>query len=338
MTHPQPKPAAPPADIPVIDISALGTPGPVADAIVAAIGEACRRIGFFVVTGHGVPASALQAAMDQTRAFFDLPVEEKLRLSIERSPHNRGYVRLQSETLNLSRPSDQKEAFNIGLDLTPEDPEVVAGKRFRGVNVWPGLRGWREAMLTYFNEATALGLKLLSAFARDLGEPADRFAPAMERSSATLRLLRYPPQPPVADSGPPSAQERIGAGEHTDYGALTLLLQLDSGGLEVQRRDGAWVPVPVIPGAFVCNIGECIMRMSNDTYVATPHRVISTTPTQRQSIAFFFDPSPDAVIETLESCIDTGRPAKYPPVLFSDYLASRLDPTYGVKHGAVQDA
>lgn len=327
---------APVQEIPVIDIAGLAMPGPAADAIVAAIGEACRRIGFFVVTGHGVPSSVLAAVAAQTRAFFALPVEDKSALSIERSPHNRGYVRLQGETLNLARPADQKEAFNIGLDLDPDDPEVLAGKRFRGVNVWPGLPGWQEAMLDYFARASALGSALLAAFARDLGEPDDVFVPAMQRPSATLRLLRYPPQPPVAVPGQPDEAERIGAGEHTDYGALTLLLQLDGGGLEVRRRDGAWVPVPVIPGSFVCNIGECLMRASNDTYVATPHRVISTSPGQRHSIAFFFDPSPDSVIAPLDSCVSAERPARYPPALFGDYLASRLDPTYGVAHPTEQ--
>lgn len=328
---------AAPADIPVVDLAGLGDTGPADDAIVAAIGEACRRIGFFVVTGHGVPQATLAAAAAQTRAFFAQPLDAKLALSIAHSPHNRGYVRLQSETLNLDRPADAKEAFNIGLDLAPDDPEVVAGKRFRGVNVWPQIAGWREAMLDYFDRASRLGLALLSAFARDLGEHADRFAPWMHRPSATLRLLRYPPQPATAAPGRPGAAERIGAGEHTDYGALTLLTQLDGGGLEVRRRDGAWVPVPVIPGSFVCNIGECLMRASNDVYVATPHRVISSSPGQRHSIAFFFDPSPDVTVAPLAGCVGADRPARYPPVLFGDYLASRLDPTYGVAYGTQPD-
>ena len=326
--------AAVPDDIPVIDLTGLRAGGAAAAPAVAAIGEACRRIGFFVVTGHGVPAETLQAAGAAARAFFALPLDEKMALSIDRSPHNRGYVRLQGETLNLARTADQKEAFNIGLDLAPDDPEVVAGKRFRGVNLWPDLPGWREAILDYFAQATELGLLLLSAFARDLGEPEDRFRPWMERPSATLRLLRYPPQ---ALDRRPGDTDRIGAGEHTDYGALTLLTQLDGGGLEVRRRDGAWVPVPVIPGSFVCNIGECLMRASNDLYVATPHRVISTSPEQRHSIAFFFDPNPDVTIAPLARCVGPDRPARYPPVLFGDYLASRLDPTYGRTGGARQD-
>lgn len=333
----------PPADttdeaIPLIDISGLATPGAAADAVAARIGQACRSIGFFVVTGHGIPQPALDAIAARTRTLFTLPERQKLALSIEHSPHNRGYVRLRSETLNLNRPADEKEAFNIGLDLAPDDPEVMAGKRFRGVNVWPDLPGWRDAMLDYFDRASTLGLRLLAAFARDLNVPPETLTDSMRRPSATLRLLRYPPQPRLETGEIPGDQDRVGAGEHTDYGSLTLLLQLDGGGLEVRQRDGAWVKVPVVPGSFVCNIGECLMRASNDIYVATPHRVVSTTPGQRHSIAFFFDPSPDAVIAPLPGCVADDTLAHYPPVRFSDYLASRLDPTYGVTHGGAQDA
>lgn len=337
MTVQNPPAAIADETIPLIDISGLATPGPAADSVARRIGQACRSIGFFVVTGHGIPQAALDAIAIQTRSLFTLPEREKLALSIEHSPHNRGYVRLRSETLNLNRPADEKEAFNIGLDLAPDDPEVLAGKRFRGVNVWPDLPGWRDAMLDYFDRASALGLTLLTAFARDLNIPAETLTAPMQRPSATLRLLRYPPQPQTEAGKKPGDLDRVGAGEHTDYGSLTLLLQLDGGGLEVRRRDGAWVKVPVVPGSFVCNIGECLMRASNDIYVATPHRVVSITPGQRHSIAFFFDPSPDAVIAPLPGCVAEGARALYPPVLFSDYLASRLDPTYGVTHGAAQD-
>ncbi len=313
-------------EIPVIDIAPLIAGDAGADDVVAEIGEACRRIGFFAVTGHGVPAETLAATDACTRAFFDLPLADKMALAIELSPHNRGYIPLKGERLNKDRAHDAKEAFNIGLDLTADDPEVMAGKRFRGLNVWPHLPGWREAILDYFDRCSALGLALLSAFARDLGAPPERFADDMEKPSATLRLLRYPPQPNAAAR--PGDADTIGAGEHTDYGALTLLLQLDGGGLEVRRRDGAWVQVPVVPGSFVCNIGECIMRASNDTYVATPHRVVSRSPEERHSIAFFFDPNPDATIQPLDACVDANNPAHYPPVPFGDLLASRLDPTY----------
>jgi isopenicillin N synthase-like dioxygenase len=125
------------------------------------------------------------------------------------------------------------------------------------------------------------------------------------------------------------ATSDIGAGAHTDYGSVTLLLTDDAGGLEVRRRDGVWIQAPPIPNTFVCNIGDCLMRWSNDIYVSTPHRVVSPPGRDRYSVAFFLDPNPDALIECLPGCSSAERPAKYPPILAADYLRQRLDATYG---------
>lgn len=119
------------------------------------------------------------------------------------------------------------------------------------------------------------------------------------------------------------AGEEIGAGAHTDYGALTLLMTDGAPGLQVRPRGGDWLDVPHVPGAFIVNIGDCLMRWTNDIYVSTPHRVLPP-PRARQSVAFFLDPNPDAVIAALPG---TGAP-KYPSVTGAEYLRSRLDATY----------
>ncbi len=142
---------------------------------------------------------------------------------------------------------------------------------------------------------------------------------------ATLRLLHYPPQPAKAATG------QIGAGEHTDYGDITLLMTDEVGGLEVKRRDGGWIQAPYMAGAFVCNIGDCLMRWTNDTYVSTPHRVVNRGGRERYSVAFFLDPNPDAEVACLPTCVSDERPARYPPVSGADYLAGRLDATYGFR-------
>ena len=95
------------------------------------------------------------------------------------------------------------------------------------------------------------------------------------------------------------------------------------GGLQVRPRGGEWTDVPHVPGAFVVNIADCLMRWTNDIYVSTRHRVMPPKRVRR-SLAFFLDPDPDAVIEALPG---TGEP-KYPPVTGADYLRSRLDATY----------
>ncbi len=306
--------------LPIIDVQ-----GSSPAALAAAIGSAARGVGFFYVTGHAIPQRTLDAAFAASRQFFALPPEVKDRLSITRSPHNRGYVAMKGESLDPTKPADLKEAFNIGLDLAANDLRVVAGEPFRGVNLWPALAGWREAMLGYYDAVWALGRQLHQAIATDLGAAPDFFEDKLDQPMAILRLLHYPPEPPQVDAG------QMGAGEHTDYGNITLLLTDEVGGLEVKKRGGGWIQAPPVRGAFICNIGDCLMRWTNDTYVSTPHRVVNRSGRERYSVAFFLDPNPDAVVESLPSCTTAERPARYPPVSGADYLSSRLDATYGFR-------
>jgi len=304
----------------IIDVGGLRSGDPAAVARVATqLGRACRDTGFFHVRNHGIPISLLTGIFESARTFFAQPAAAKDAISIKRSPHNRGYVGLATESLDPTH-TDHKEAFNVGLDLAPSDPEVVAGKPFRGVNLWPDTPGFRDTALSYFDAVWRLGCDLHFAIATDLGLPRDYFADKFDRPMATLRLLHYPPRDIAREN-------MLGAGAHTDYGSITLLLTDDAGGLEVRRRDGTWIEAPPMPGAFVCNIGDCLMRWSNDIYVSTPHRVINPPGRDRYSVAFFLDPNPDVLIDCLPGCHDAGRP-KYPPILAADYLRQRLDATY----------
>ncbi|QDL94009.1 isopenicillin N synthase family oxygenase (plasmid) [Paroceanicella profunda] len=288
-------------------------------AFTAGLSAACRETGFFLLTGHGVDPALTAAVFGQAAALFALPQARKEAVGIHLSPHNRGYVALGAERLDdTTGQVDRKEAFNIGLDLPPDHPDVAAGKPFRGVNLWPDLPGFRDTTLSYFNAAWALGVDLHRAIARDLGIPEGHFAPEFTAPMATLRLLRYP-----ASAG--GAQE-IGAGAHTDYGSLTLLATDGTAGLQVRPRGQDWVDVPHVPGAFVVNIGDCLMRWTNDIYVSTPHRVLPPAR-ERYSLAFFLDPNPETEIAALPG---TGAP-KYPAIRAADYLAARLAATYDKK-------
>ena len=124
---------------------------------------------------------------------------------------------------------------------------------------------------------------------------------------------------------PSGSAPQTGAGAHTDYGNLTLLATDDVGGLEVRTRAGQWTEAPVVAGAFIVNIGDCLMRWTNDVYISTPHRVVNRSCEERYSIAFFYDPNPDAIVETIPSCVREGELARYRPILAADYLTMRLD-------------
>ena len=304
------------AQIPIVDVSGLGS----AElrerrAVAAALGRACRDVGFFYVTGHGIESDAIDGIFAAAQQLFALPGAAKAALSITA---NRGYVALGAEWLDEAA-ADQKEAFNIGLELPPDDPELLAGRTFRAANRWPALPGWRERALRYFDQCMRLQATLHRGFALDLGVAEDFFADKMHRPAAVLRLLRYP----AAMAG----GEALGAGQHTDYGNLTILATDGVAGLQVRRRNGVWLDAPQVEGAFVCNIGDCLMRWTNDVYVSTPHRVLRPAR-ERTSVAFFADPNPDAVVAALPSCVAPGAAPRYAPVTVGAYLQSRLDATY----------
>ena len=105
-------------------------------------------------------------------------------------------------------------------------------------------------------------------------------------------------------------------------------------GLQVRRRsDGAWLDAPHVPGAFVCNIADCLMRWTNDVYVSTPHRVLSPAQ-ERYSVAFFGDANPNALVETLPTCLAPGETPRYPPITSGAYLLQRLTATYDYLKGS----
>jgi len=301
-------------DIPLIDVSPLaGVDATAKRAVARDMGIACREVGFFYVAGHGIPAQMVADVFAGAKQFFALPQETK-RLFPTRN--NRGYSDLSDEKLDPDADEDRKEAFNIGLELPPGDPDAVAGVHGRGVNIWPDLPGWRGLMLGYFDACWALGRMLHRGFSIDLGVAEDFFENKLDAPLAVLRMLHYPARDP-------SVQQAFGAGAHTDYGNVTILATDGVAGLQVRHRSSGWIDAPTVPGAFICNIGDCLMRWTNDIYVSTPHRVL--VPEQaRYSLAFFLDPNPDAIVAPIAL---EGAP-KYAPVTAEAYVRERLDATY----------
>src|ERR1700723_1361294 len=226
--------------LPIIDLGSSREGGGVSlTRLVAEVGAASRGVGFFYVVNHGVDPELIVKAFAQSRDFFALPVADKRKLAIEAIGGNRGYSGLLHEALDPARGPDMKEAFNVGFELAADDPELLAGAPFRSLNAWPGVPGFRDTLLSYYDACAGLGARLHRAFARDLGLSRDFFDDKFDRPMATLRLLHYPAPPRGSDP-------QTGAGAHTDYGNLTLLATDDVGGLEVRTRAGQWIEAPVI--------------------------------------------------------------------------------------------
>jgi isopenicillin N synthase-like dioxygenase len=259
----------------------------------------------------------------QSARFHAQPLAQKQRLAI--NAFHRGYIGASSYRLNEDLKPNLSESLVMMHELAPDDPELVAAKPLQGPNQWPDLPEFRDTMLAYAAAMEELGRRLLVLFAKALDLPDDYFARSFDKPTTFLRLLHYPPQPEA------SSENQFGSAPHTDYGAITMLAQDDTGGLHVRHRSGDWIAATPIPGTFVVNVGDVMARWTNDRYVSTEHRVLNTGGGHRYSVPFFFDPNMDVTIDCLATCKSANAASKYPPVRYGDYLLSRLDAHYAYR-------
>ena len=320
------EPAASPfRRIPVIDVSALaGRDEAAASRVADDIRRAAIEVGFFYVSHHGVPRDLVRATLMAAKYFFLLP-QASLR-AIEVNGAHRGYVPFAQTTQPGRKRPDLKESFNFAYPFTEADLETHAGRALIGLNQWPaGEPAWRAVLEDYYSEVFNLGQRILEAFALALGIERDFFRSRYRHPLVRARLLHYPPQPPEA------GDVQIGAAEHTDYGAITILWQDDVGGLQVKNRDGEWIDAPSIDDTFVINIGDMMARWSNDLFVSTPHRVVNASGRERYSIPVFYDPDYETNVECLPNCASSTNPERYPPIVAGDYITARYDGTYSYR-------
>jgi isopenicillin N synthase-like dioxygenase len=309
--------------VPVLDFSR----DPV--ALARDLDEICREVGFFQLVEHGVGRES-DAAWTAMRAFFDLPLEERMSVLSPTRDYPHGYSPLAGESLGRSlgadAPPDLKEVFNSGpVDdpphaITDEDEWVIWSP-----SLWPTTLPELKATWTVCHRAMQrLANRLMQLFALALSLPETYFDIYVDHAACGLRGICYP-----ARSTPPEPGQ-LRAGAHTDYGTLTLLRQDTVGGLEVTTRAGEWVGVETIPGAFVVNIGDLMAGWTNDRWRSTLHRVTDPPAAtdgafaRRFSMPFFHNANWDARVACLPSCVEPGESPKYPPVIAGPHLRAKF--------------
>ena len=310
----------------MIDFSAfLSNRSDEKQAVAQSIYRACHDIGFMYLKNHGISQDAIAQVFEQSQQFFALPLTEKQATAWSSETKNRGYVGLERERLDETKPGDLKEAFNVGREVSSD--ELSDDWQALAVNQWPKEQDDFKASVSEFFEVCAEAAeRIFRAFAIALQMPETYIADRHQSRGYTLRLLHYPPMKMVPKPG------QIRAGAHSDYGTLTLLFQDDVGGLEVQLGNGEWFSAPSIPEAILINTGDLTQRWSNDVFLSTKHRVGLPQPEKaerdRYSIAFFCQPDADTDIVCFPSCESEKNPPRYAPVKAGDYLLSRLQATY----------
>jgi isopenicillin N synthase-like dioxygenase len=281
--------------IPAIDINALVSGTKNRYEVAAGIGEACRNYGFFYVTNHGVDGNLLRRLEEISQQFFAKDLETKLEIRMSRGGRAwRGYFPIGGE-LTSGKP-DLKEGIYFGAELTDDHPLVKLGTPLHGANLFPpDMPEFREIVLDYMAAMTKLGHSLIAGVSLSLGLEESYFADHYTSDPLILfRIFNYPPPSLNCE-----IESIFGAGEHTDYGLLTILSQDMSGGLQVKTKSG-WVDAPPIPNSFVCNIGDMLDRLTGGHYLSAPHRVRNLAARNRLSFAFFFDPNFNAEVRPIK--------------------------------------
>ena len=277
--------------LPILDFSQLNAGDEAAAAFRAQLLDATHNIGFFYLTGHGIPDADFDEMVDVAREFFALPEAEKLAIENTYSPHFRGYTRVGGEL--TQGKTDWREQIDIGQERPAIESATEDFWVLDGPNLWPeSLPALREKSEAWMARLSDISLKLLGAWAQALGAPADVFEPAFAKNpSSLLKIVRYP----AVREG----EETQGVGAHKDLGVLTLLyVEEGKAGLQVDI-DGEWVDAPPIPRAFIVNIGELLEAATDGYLKATLHRVVSLPGADRLSIPFFYAPALDSVIPQL---------------------------------------
>ncbi|KAB2630525.1 protein SRG1-like [Pyrus ussuriensis x Pyrus communis] len=290
-------------NIPVIDLQdLLSDKRSLRESTMRSISSACREWGFFQVVNHGVSHELMKRARDTWREFFGQPLEVKQEYSNKPNTYE-GYG---------SRLGVEKGAI---LDWSDYYFLHYMPPQLRNHHKWPALPSSCRRLIEEYSEATVklCGI-LMRVLSLNLGLGEDQLLNAFggeENIGACLRVNFYPkcPQPDLT----------LGLSEHSDPGGLTLLLPDENvAGLQVRKGEN-WVTVTPVPNAFILNVGDQTQVLSNAIYKSVEHRVIVNSVKDRVSLALFYNPKSDLMIEPVKALVTNDRPALYLPMTFDQY-------------------
>ncbi|KIM69976.1 hypothetical protein SCLCIDRAFT_18973 [Scleroderma citrinum Foug A] len=290
--------------IPVINIRDASTPERRA-SLAHEIRSACINVGFFYITGHGIPQETIDNLVAAMESYFSLPLETKMKLHHkEIGPNFKGYNPPLGSNVDPANMGDIRESF-----FTPDSEELVSTENegaMTATNVWPSEpAGFRDAFLDYFHVALGVGRLLFRLFALALDLP------------ETPRTTG-----PVSDG-------YVGIGAHSDFECFAMLWQQpDIQALQILNSEKQWINATPIPGTLVINIGDQLARWTNDIFRSTVHRATNRTGVHRYSVVLFIGSDRDVSMEAIPSCVSADRPSKYETITAGDYLAKRLDEMY----------
>ena len=284
-------------------------------AFVDALGKALVQYGFIAIENHGIDPDVLKRAYGSMKTLFELDTHKKSKYELRKMGRQRGYTPFGKEKAKDAYAADLKEFWHVG----PEFPENDPLRRRIPDNIWPlEVASFKSDSLALWDSLHHCGVQILSAIALYLGEPEDTFSRMVVGGNTVLRMIRYPE--------PNSRSDGIWAAAHEDINLITLLVEASDPGLELQKRDGDWLPIMPVPGQLIADTGDMMQRLTNGYIPATTHRVRAPTNATgpRYSIPFFMHPHPDVYLDVLPSCANASEEPARPRQTAEAYLGERL--------------
>ncbi|KAI1297473.1 hypothetical protein F5Y03DRAFT_279686 [Xylaria venustula] len=322
-----------PGEIPVIDLEPMfSSELSERKKVSSAIRAAAVNNGFFYVKNHGISPEIITRCKEQVLNFMRQPLETKYRIrSHKYSRYFNGYLGRRKAQISPSETADVRESFTFRYspELDPDHPrdisEIPAEIRpwIRGENfVWDGtkhLPDFKRDCIAYWSGCLRLARNLVRMFALSLDLEEDYWDEKVTYPGADGVFNYYPTR-----TEEEIQQRFVGLGSHTDLQLFTLLWQDSVGGLQVLTREGQWIKAPPIEGTLVVNIGDYMMRLCNDIYKSTVHRVTNESSQERVSMPFFFGLNFNCTEGVVPSCTSESNPAKYEPISCGDWCQMRF--------------
>ncbi|GAN08232.1 2OG-Fe(II) oxygenase [Mucor ambiguus] len=278
--------------------------------------KAASEHGFFYVVNHDISVQDITAMFESSHSFFELPDKVKENYHMD-YPRNAGW-----EKLSQIRPStgvaDLKESLQLSFhnasDLRPTDDHVP---------------GFDKTADVFMEQCNNVSQQLLICFAIGLGFPQDFFTRCHDITQPdclnSLRCMRYFEH---KNQKQQTKSSNIGAcrvGAHTDINTFSLLFQQPGqDGLEV-FHDNVWTPISPKQGEIVCNVGDMIVRWSDDLLQSKLHRVRNPNSEQEYQGPRY---ALEYINEANRSVIIQGRTKYTQPITAGEFLMMAMEKNY----------
>ncbi|KAG9139731.1 hypothetical protein Leryth_016670 [Lithospermum erythrorhizon] len=294
-------------NLPIIDFAHLN--GNNRSQVLKSLAKACQEYGIFQVVNHGIEMETIHNMIDVSKRFFELPFDERAKFM----------------SSNMYSPVRYGTSFNQNKDgvfCWRDFLKLSCNSVNDAVPFWPSSPvDFRMATQKYSEEAKSLYMKLTEAILETLGIMEDTNTDEMIEKENSLKEFEDGSQLMVLNYYPacPEPELTLGMPPHSDYGLLTLLLQDEVKGLQIQHQ-GTWHTVDPIPNSFVVNVGDHLEIFSNGKYKSVLHRVLVNSSRSRISIASLHSLAVSRIVRPSPKLINEDNPRRYQDTDFATFL------------------